>query len=83
MHGLRELHRLADRFRARGLRHALAAKQTTNEQEANGGSGNDANTRHCIPPYTKRDLIGADRNDLKVTQSRIFWRKAWTKTRRP
>jgi hypothetical protein len=80
---MQELYQLANRIRACGLRHALTAKQSTNEQAADRGAGNDANTWHCIPLYTKRDLISADWNDLKVTQSRIFWRKAWTKTRRP
>ena len=45
--GLQEMHQLANRFRC-GLRHALTAKQSTNEQAANRGARNDANYPHCI-----------------------------------
>jgi hypothetical protein len=42
MRELQELDRLADRFRACGLRRGLTAEQATNEQAANGAADNDA-----------------------------------------
>jgi hypothetical protein len=51
------LDRLADRFRACGLRRGLTAEQATNEQAANGAADNDAHTRHSILRYYKLNLI--------------------------
>ena len=63
---VQEMYKLANRVRACGLRHALTIKQSTNEQAAKRGAGNDPSTRHCFPRMQTLSNY-ADRNNSKVT----------------
>jgi hypothetical protein len=57
------------------LEHGLFLKSVTTL-----GSGSRAGFSRSSSKHP--EVIGTDRNDLKVTQLRIFWRKAPTKIRR-